>query len=215
MKKLLPFLALLLLVGCPGFYEAPRPPTWDGDSCQPSDAYYLDLAKGTQYLSVEGEIPDDPGMALEKVRMALDEKDIEIVPKAEGLEQWEKFTTTFPDTIYISKTFPDSSTASQAGILWHEFVHVREYEDLGAKKFFQHYLYAEGRWALEVQAYRESFRVQRLWGVPEDRITFNMENTAEKLYVGYELGQASDSGPGIPKQCATGLAIQIWMLDAA
>jgi len=214
MQRLLPAF-LVLLAGCPGFYEAPRPPTWDGDSCQPNEPYYLDLAKGTQYLSAEGEIPDDPEMALEKVKASLNEKGIDIVPKAEGLEQWDKFNTTFPDTIYISKTFPDSSSAVQAGILWHEFVHVREYEDLGEKKFFQHYIFAEGRWALEVQAYRENFRVQRLWGVPEDQIKLNMDRTAESLYVSYELGQVSENGTGMPKQCAVGVAIQIWMLDAA
>jgi len=212
MQRLSPLLALVF-AGCPGFYEAPRPPTWDGDTCQPSDAYYLDLAKGTQYLSKEGEIPDDPESALEKVTIALADKDIEIVPKAEGLEEWEKFTTTFPDTIYISKEYPNYSTAGKAGTLWHEFVHVREYEDLGPKKFFQHYLFAEGRWALEVQAYRESFRVQRLWGVAEDQIKLNMETTAENLYVGYELGQVSEKGTGMPKQCAVGVAIQIWSLD--
>jgi len=214
MKKLL-LLPLLLLTACPGFYEAPRPPTWDGDTCQPSEPYYLDLAKGTEYLARKGEIPDDPEMALELVKTAISEKGVEIVPKAEGLEAWEKFTTTFPDKIYVSKDFDSSGVPAQASILWHEMVHLREYEDLKPKKFFQHYLFAEGRWALEVQAYRETFRVKRLWGVDEDVIQAQMVRTAESLYEGYELGQVAENGTGMPHQCAVDVAVQIWMLDAA
>jgi hypothetical protein len=213
MKKLFP-LSLLLLAGCPGFkYDAPRPPTWD-DECKASEPYYMDMARGTQFLAEEGDIPSDPEEALAAAHKYLADRDVDIEYKADGIEDWSKFNTTFPKTVYVTKNFDDRQIEIQVVILWHEIVHLREYEQMSPKTFYEHYLFAEGRWALEVQAYREGFRVMRLLGLSESRIRSQMSDQAESLYVGYELGQVGENGPGIPKQCAVGGAVDIWLTDA-
>ena len=212
MNKLFP-LPLLLLAGCPGFtYDAPRPPTWD-DECKMSEPYYMDLARGTQFLAKEGEIPSDPHMALEKARMLISDWDVDIEYKADGIEDWSKFNTTFPTVIYVTKDFDSRSIEIQAVILWHEVDHLREYKEMGPAVFFQHYAFAEGRWALEVQAYRDGFRVMRLLGMSESSIRAKMTDQAESLFVGYELGQVNENGPGMPKKCAVDVAIDIWTTD--
>jgi hypothetical protein len=163
----------------------------------------LGLAQDTQYLSQPGEISTNPVLALKQAQKFLDTSGIKVVPKADGIEAWTEFTTTFPDTVYVSKDFPTLSVAEQAAILWHEIVHVRQYEALGLKVFFAHYSFAEGRWALEVQAYRESFRVRRVWGEDDQTLRSGMLGQAERLYSGYELG-------AMPKNCAVDLAIEVW-----
>lgn len=205
MKRLLPVL-LLLASGCPGFkYEAPRPPTWD-DQCQPSDPYYLELAQGTQFMAEEGEIPSDPQEALDKALEYIESKGVDLEYKADGIEDWSKFNTTFPKTIYVTKDFDSKSIESQAGTLWHEIAHLREYEEMKPETFYQHYVFPEGRWALEVQAYRESFRVMRIFGFSESRIRSRMTVQAEGLYENYELDQ-------MPKACAVDGAINLWATD--
>jgi len=212
MNKLFP-LPLLLLAGCPGFtYDAPRPPTWD-DECKMSEPYYMDLARGTQFLAKEGEIPSDPEKALAAAKKYIADKNVDIEYKADGIEDWSKFNTTFPTVVYVTKDFDQSQIEMQAVILWHEIVHLREYKEMKPAVFFQHYAFAEGRWALEVQAYRESFRVMRLLGLSESKIRSQMRDQAESLYEGYELGQVNENSPGIPKKCAVDVAIDIWITD--
>ena len=53
----------------------------------------------------------------------------------------------------------------------------------------------------------------RLLGMSESNIRAKMTDQAESLYVGYELGQVSENGPGIPKKCAVDVAIDIWTTD--
>ena len=205
--------SLLAAAGCPGLAkEAPRPPTYD-DECNASHQFYYELAAETQDMAASGVIPVDPVEALKVAEQEIADNGIDIQPKAEGIEDWEKFNTTFPDTIYTSKTYPDMSDAGKAGILWHELVHVREYDRHGVELFFTIYAFAEGRWALEVQAYRESFRVRRLWGEDEARIQEAMILTAESLYDGYSLGN-EETNLGMPRSCALSKAVETWMLDS-
>jgi hypothetical protein len=137
----------------------------------------------------------------------IEDNGIRILPKAEGIEQWEKFTTTFPTKIFVAKNWDEMDEASQAVILWHEIVHVREYDAHTPLKMGLMYLVAEGRWALEVQAYRESYRVRRLFGATEEEIRKHMRPRAESLYTSYELG-------AMPKEYAIEKAIEIWMIDS-
>lgn len=198
--------ALFSITGCKSLgVRVHAPPTYaDG---VPSDTYYEKLAAETTDMSAEGQIPSDPHEAYLLAKQEIDDNGIEILPKAEGVEQWDRFTTTFPTKIFVAKGWDEYTEDRKAVILWHELVHVREYDRHTPLLMGLMYVTAEGRWALEVQAYRESFRVERLFGVPEDRIRENMQATAENLYEGYELGT-------MPREYAIGKAIEIWMLDA-
>jgi hypothetical protein len=197
----------LLLSGCPGLAkDVPRPPTWD-DQCKPSDPFYWDLANSMEDMAPDDLIPTDPSQALKVAEAEIAEAGITIEPKAEGLEDWEFFNDTATTEIYTDKKFDSYNDAGKAGILWHELVHVREYERHEIQTFFVMYAFPEGRWALEVQAYRESYRVLRLWGMAEEEIKKRMRPRAEMLYDGYDLFQ-------MPKECAIQGAIDIWMQDS-
>ena len=197
---------LVGLAGCPGFTkDVPQAPTYN--ECTPSHSFDADLAASTEDMSVAGDFSSDPTEAKAQAEKILEELDIEIIPKAEGIEDWGRFTTTFPDKLYLSTNYPSMSVDSQAGLLRHELVHVREYQRHGVSKFFTMYAFAEGRWALEVQAYRESFRARRLFGEDERSIQEAMRGTAENLYKSYSLDL-------MPKECAIEGAIEIWMEDA-
>lgn len=204
-KRYLFPLTMAFLLGCPGLAgRVPRPPTYE--DCVPSDAFYYDLAASTEDLSDPGEIPSDPHEALLVIEQEFVDLGISIEPKAQGMEDWSNFTTTFPDTIFVSVSFPDMDEAEKAEILWHERVHVRQYDRLGVEDFIVMYAFAEGRWALEVAAYRESDRVARLFGATEEQIEARMARRSDTLYEGYKLDQ-------MPRECAVSRAMEVWALD--
>ena len=206
MRRIAAVSLVLGLLGCPGFTEGvPRPPTYE--ECKPSDPFYWDMANATVDMAGPAEIPSDPIEAFKVAQEQIDDRKVKIIPKVDGFEDWSRFNTTFPDTIYTSKDYPNYSDAGKAAVLWHELVHVRQYDRHRAAKFFTMYAFAEGRWAIEVQAYRESYRVRRLWGDDEENIREAMRSRAEMLYKEYELWQ-------MPEECAIQGAIDIWMQDS-
>jgi len=211
MRTVLTSLALgltLFATGCPHGppIDIVGPPAYD-ESGVPSTPFYEELANRTSEMAAEGVIPSDPHEAYVLAMQEIEDNGIRILPKAEGIEQWEKFTTTFPTKIFVAKDWDEMSEATQAEILWHEIVHVREYDAHTPLKMGLMYVVAEGRWALEVQAYRESYRVKRLFGASEETIRGFMRPRAESLYTSYELG-------AMPKEYAIEKAIEIWMLDS-
>jgi hypothetical protein len=203
-----PLLALLALTlaGCPGPVVKVHAPPQYADGV-PDDLFYENLALRTQEMAPEGFIPSDPEEAYRLALQELESRGIKIVPKADGFEAWSKFNTTFPTTIYVSNTWDEKTNALKGATLWHELVHVREYDYHTPLQMALMYATSEGRWALEVQAYRESFRVRRIFGVPEEEIREAMRPRAEFLYEEYELGT-------MPREYAVEKAIEIWMLDS-
>jgi len=198
--------SFLLLAGCPGLaVKVHAPPQYEDGV--PSDSYYEDLARETSEMAANGVIPSDPHEAYLLAMQEIEDNGITILPKAEGIEQWQKFTTTFPTKIYVAATWDEMSEPTKAEILWHEIVHVREYDKHTPLLMGLMYVTAEGRWALEVQAYRESYRVKRLFGVPEEEIRKMMKPRAESLYESYELAT-------MPHDYAIDKAVEIWMLDS-
>lgn len=209
MRKLIaPLTACLFLTGCPALssVKVHAPPQYEDGV--PTDTFYEDLALRTSEMAPEGHIPSDPHEAWLLAMQEIEDNGIEIVPKAEGeFEQWTKFTTTFPSKIFTATHWDQMDEATQAVILWHEIVHLREYDEHTPLLMGLMYFTAEGRWALEVQAYRESFRVKRLFGVAEEQIRKEMRPRAERLYESYELGT-------MPREYAVEKAVEIWMLDS-
>jgi hypothetical protein len=211
MRKVLASLlvgSLFLVGGCRTLssVKVHGPPQYDEQGV-PSDPYYENVARRTSEMAEEGVIPTDPHEAHVAAMQLVEEAGVDIVPKAEGIEQWEKFTTTFPKTIFVAKNWDEMDEATQAVVLWHEIVHLREYEAHTPLLMGLMYATAEGRWAIEVQAYRESFRVRRLFGQSEEEIQARMLPTAEKLYEAYELG-------AMPREYALDKAVEIWMEDS-
>lgn len=205
MKTFTALTLLVLLTGCPHKLPVHPPPQYSEDG-MPSDTFYEDLATLTSEMAGAGEIPSDPEEARQAAYSYLEERNIRIIPKAEGYERWDKFTTTFPRSIFVSKNWDSMSVSAQAEVLWHEIVHVRQYDRHTPLGMGALYVLAEGRWALEVQAYRESFRVQRLFGLSEEQISERLRPRAEQLYTEYELRT-------MPREYAVEMAIEIWSRD--
>jgi len=207
-KLLVSFLAclLFLVTGCPrGATEVPEIPLYiEG---LPTTRYYENLASDTSEMAPEGAISGDPEEALAQAQRLIKKRHIRILSKAEGHEGWGKFTTTFPRKIYVATYYEDLGPKFKAATLWHELVHVRQYDRHTPKYMGMLYLTAEGRWAIEVQAYRETLRAMRQFGIPEKEIQKQMVPIAEMLYEQYELGS-------MPRSYAITKAVEIWMIDS-
>lgn len=198
-------LALASLVSCGFVSRVKAPPTYDED-CRPSDPFWLKVAGETTDLAPEGAIPSDPQEAYDKALAEVERLGLRLVSKREvGHRQWDGFSSTLPDTIFLAPDWDSKSVDDQARILWHELVHKRQWDRLGREAFLALYVTAEGRWALEVVAYRESFRVHRVFGVPNDQILSALPARADFLYQEYHL----HSMP----VCTQELSVEVWAQD--
>jgi hypothetical protein len=208
------FAFALLIVGCKTggqYVPDPLPPIYD-QHCTPSHTTYEDLAWDTTDFTAPGEIPTDPTEAFKKIEGMIKAKGINIVPKAvTGVDQFDKFTTTLPRNIYVSPDYLSRSDRDKAILLWHEWVHVKQWQRLGVQEFARRWLAsAEGRFSLETPAYRESFRLYRLFNVfkSEEALRKYAHKRAEAFYNGYALA-------GMPKPCMLALAVEIWSYDGS
>jgi len=153
-------------------------------------------------------VPSDPQEAYDAALVEIDRLGLKLVPKAEvGSTKWDGFTTTFPDRILLDPKWEERTVESQAAILWHEIVHKKQWDDFGQDAMTFRYAVAEGRWGLEVEAYRESFRVLRNFGWSEDRLGSEYKSRVESLWEGYFLQPMPD--------CMKAKTIEIWKKDAA
>lgn len=185
----------------------PLPPVYN-QACEPSDPVYLDWAMDTTDLAEPGEIPSDPQEALDKALRIVEEKGIGIVEKeVTGQDKLDRFTTTMPRYIYVKPGFWDQEIWIQAATMWHEIVHIRQWQRLGRAVMGARWtVYAEGRWSLETVAYRESFRVYKLFGRSDAWIRDFAPKRAERFYETYALS-------GMPKECMVQITSEIWTMD--
>lgn len=207
MKRYFPLALILALPGCKSFASKVLPPPTYDDQCVASDATWLDWAEDTQDLSPAGAVPSDPTEAYKAALGEANRLGLRIVPKTEtGYGQIDGFSTTLPDTILLAADWEQKTDAAKAEILWHELVHKRQWDRIGREGFLARYIVAAGRWSIEVPAYRESFRVQRLFGNAEHEVARSILNRSESLYSSYTLG-------GSMPECTKQTSITIWKLD--
>jgi len=195
---------LLVLAGCPALLKKIIPaPTYD-DQCVPSDDYYLALANETKDMAELGEIPEDPKEALAAAERAIEQYGYKLVIKSEtGKEQVDMFTTTLDGVIFLEHDWESKTDRSQATVLWHELVHVRQWERLGPEKMTLTYAVTEGRWAIETQAYRETARILVLFGATDDEMEAWTKRRQDSFYQGYALF-------GMPRECFDALSEDVW-----
>lgn len=193
--------------GCASLKDLPLPPTYN-DRCEPSSTIYLEWAMDTQDLAKAGEIPANPVHAVEKALRLIDESGWKIVEKASvGQDKLDRFTTTSAKHIFVKPGFFKQGSESQAKTLWHELVHIRQWQRLGRGKMGARWaIYAEGRWALETVAYRESFRVMSIFGASEQMLRTYAPKRANSFYEEYQLS-------GMNKKCMIELTTHVWTTD--
>lgn len=205
MRQFLPTLGVAFLVGCTGLV-APRPPTYS-EECVPSSDYYLKMASSLRDVTPLEDVPQDPQEAYAKALVYLEEHEVSISTKGDG-DPTADFTTTLPGQIFLSAKFSALPIQYQAATLWHEIVHVNQWERMGKDVFIQHYAYSEGRWALEVPAYRQSLRLVRKFGMDPSAYESYKTGRFNALYDKYALGT-------MPRECAEEHTLAIWGLDDA
>lgn len=169
MKKHIPLILLILvsvfsLTACKSFPRLELPPVYDAQG-HPNDDAYVSMARDTRDLAKPGEIPHDPQEAFDKAIQVIEGYGVAIVQKpVTGKEQFDRFNTALPSAIYVKPGFFEQPIHIQANTLWHEIVHIRQWRRLGVRQMAVLWtVYAEGRWALETVAYRESARNIRRW----------------------------------------------------
>jgi hypothetical protein len=108
--------------------------------------------------------------------------------------------------ILLAPDWEERSVKSRAATMWHEIVHKRQWDDLGRDVMTVRYAVAEGRWSLEVEAYRETFRILRLFGATEEELEPLYKRRVDSLWDSYYLGSMPD--------CMKARTIEIWKRDA-
>ena len=154
----------------------------------------LKAAKSTRYL-YDGEIPNDPQEAYDKAVKLLKKNGYRLKDKPGITKNGMNFTTTLSRTIWLAGNWEDRSLESKAKILWHELVHTRQRKAWGFTKFAWRYKSAEGRWRMEVPAYRESIRAMKAIGkgANDKAIKGWIERRMKNMRSGYKLGKLSKS----------------------
>lgn len=197
------------LLGCPSLYVPPASPTYtDG---VPDSTFYQDRAASTQYLDLVGDVPADAESAAVFCEAQIRELGWTLQPKGADPEtQWGRFTTTSANVlpvVLLGTSWPDKTTEQRARTLCHELVHCYQWDDLGDGVFPPTYLLSEGRWSLEVPAYRMSLRV---WKDQHPDATIadteaQARRYATNLFTKYDLN--------MPRAYAVETAVAIMMED--
>lgn len=203
MRHLPQFGLFLLLAACVGF-GVPTPPEYS-DACVPTHDYFYRMAHDTQDMIPLSEIPKDPEEARKKVLAEIEKHGVEILQKGDK-DPTAQYTTTLPGQIYLAAGFYESDEWLQVATLWHELVHIHQWERMGEQAFVEHYAFAEGRWALETPAYRQDFMVLRHFGADEDAVLAFQKKRLVALYEGYALGT-------MPRNCVEKYTFEIWGID--
>lgn len=69
-------------------------------------------------------------------------------------------------TVYLNENFKDRALIDRVALLWHEIRHCRQWR----RGLMARYIDDRWRWALEVQAYRQGYKVYLAHGVSKNRI---------------------------------------------
>lgn len=194
---------VLASVGC---FPPPGRPVYAPDTCVPSADDYAELARDTRDHPRLVEISADPAVALGQALDEVRRLDLELRRKPTTSTELDGFSTTLPGVIWLAADWDEKPLAEQSWLLWHEIVHAKQWRRLGLKRFLMLYAVPEGRWALEVAAYRFSFLLQLHHGEDPELVRDRVQEKARRLHGEYRLGDMP--------ACASEGAAAIW-LEAA
>lgn len=154
----------------------------------------LKAGKSTRYL-YKGDIPKDPQEAYDKAVELLKKAGYKLKHKRGITKNGMDFTTTLSRTIWLAGNWESRSLESKAKILWHELVHTRQRKAWGFTKFVWRYKSAEGRWRMEVPAYRESIRAMQAIGkgASDKKVRDWIERRMKNMRSSYKLTKLDKS----------------------
>lgn len=129
-----------------------------------------------------------PARLLDHYLGLLDALQVQIRPKTARRGTYARLTTTYYRTVRVPRDWLTRSVAGKAITLAHEYVHVLQWRELGRMRFVATYTVSpRWRWALEVQAYRESMRVRALLGASRGHAEVYAGGLAHRLWRTYRL----------------------------
>lgn len=148
----------------------------------------IDLALSDRHLNDHLQELNKSRKMIEHYEALAEEKGLRVLPKSSFFgPNFQKMTTTYWNQIRLGEKFPTYPPELQAEIWAHEFVHVRQWEYYGAIKFAALYIGARHSWAFEMQAYRESVRVRKALGYPDQEIEKFINSWPKNLWKSYPL----------------------------
>ncbi len=214
---------LLVLVGCVPYTPPPAAPDWNG--CDPSESFYVDLARSEDALVRPETVPTDPKLAAEKAERMLNARGFKIVTRSE-LPKWlrkqadkwlDKTAITLPGFVVVKDEVNEWPMPQQARLRYHELAHADQMLEFGPWNVAAMYVpipfvgdagsigeTAHGRAALELAAVRQERMVARRLGLP----TRPIADQAADMYESYYLGPE-----GMPEECFLALAEELWVKD--
>lgn len=212
MRALLTIL-LIFGLGCGKLYIPPIPPEYTVGTCEMNPPDYRDMAASTVDIDAVGEIPNDPSEALAYCTKVITDRGWILAdkPVLDESSRFARFTTTGPTelpVVLLGYGFKERPVDQKAGIMCHEAVHTFQYERLGTMRMAAIYAINEGTFAIEVPAYRMTFRV---WVTQNPNTTHAQreEKAADiiaNLYDNYGL-------TNMPRDCAITNGVAILMSD--
>lgn len=217
MRKFIAAIVALAIAGC-GTFIPPIAPEYDVDTCEMNPTDYRVMAEDTTDIDAVGKIPDDPAAALAYCTKLITSRGWVLVEKPTPKDYVEdedstepNFTTTGPNelpVVMLGVGFKQRKVADQARTMCHEAVHTFQYQRMGTAKMTALYIIPEGRFAIELPAYRVTFR---MWLVQNPKATLEQrEKKAADIIV--NLHTKYGLSP-MPQRCAVANGVAILMLE--
>lgn len=108
--------------------------------------------------------------------------------KKSGGSKLARMSTTYYGSIRLGSKYDSLSDEWKSVLLAHELVHARQWRHFGRRTFRTRYLFwTRWRWAIEVQAYRESVRMLIALGASKGLIESYIDARTKSLLSNYTL----------------------------
>lgn len=153
---------------------------------KPKPDYDRALARRFEDLRL-GEY-DTPEKMLAHCLAELQRYGVRIAKKAPMKTKYARMTTAFYRQVRVGTTWDRKSTAAKAVTLAHELVHIRQWRHFGRIAFGSSYVFsARWRWAMEMNAYRESMRAMKILGYSKTHRKNSATTRGPSMYGTYAL----------------------------
>lgn len=152
----------------------------------------VDLAMSRQFLDQDiADFGKNAGAMLQDAFDWAKANSFSIKKKASHFgSRLSKMSTTYYKEIRVGSLWEEFIVPKRAAVLKHEIVHAKQWRHYGRASFGSKYIFsARFRWAMEVQAYRESTRVYRTLGAVEKWLREYVNDAVpNSLWGSYALG---------------------------
>lgn len=131
----------------------------------------------------------DPDDLIERFKREAALLGVGFESKPDAGTKLSRMSTTYYATIRLGTNFEGKDAKNQAITLGHELLHARQWRGFGRSKFRTRYMFwPRWRWAIEMQAYRESIRIMLALGYTRDDCERYAISRVSSMLSSYGLG---------------------------